>query len=65
MGSWQRRSLFARALWWSLPRLHYPVRFALLASLAAFALLLIMPSHPMAIPASFGGGLAIAILAPR
>jgi len=38
------------------------LRFFLPAGLASFALLLIMPYHPMAIPAAFGGGLALSTI---
>jgi len=39
-----------------------PVAFALRATAFMFALLFIMPAHPIAIPAVIGGGLAFALL---
>lgn len=41
---------------------HPAVIFAIKASLITFALLLIMPLHPMAIPTALGGGTAIAMI---
>lgn len=61
----QRRWLAARALWFSIPQVPRPVKFGALASLAMFALLLVMPLHIMAIPAAFGGGLALALIVWR
>jgi putative NADPH-quinone reductase len=41
--------------------LPFPVAFVLRATVCMFALLLIMPLHPMAIPAAFGGGISVAL----
>lgn len=42
--------------------LAFPVLFALRVSLMTFGLLLLMPTHPIAIPAAFGGALSINLL---
>lgn len=42
--------------------LPFPVAFALRASLAAFALLFILPHHPISMPTAAGGGMAFALL---
>ena len=39
-----------------------PIAFALRATACMFALLLIMPAHPLAIPAVIGGGISFAFL---
>jgi hypothetical protein len=39
-----------------------PIVFALRATACMFALLLIMPAHPLAIPAVIGGGISFAFL---
>ena len=44
------------------PALPRPVHFSVLASLLMFALLPVMPQHPMAIPIVIGGGLCGALL---
>ena len=39
-----------------------PVAFALRATACMFALVFIMPAHPLAIPAVIGGGISFALL---
>lgn len=39
-----------------------PVGFALQVCAAIFALLWVMPLHPLSIPATLGGGLSIALI---
>jgi hypothetical protein len=60
--AWQRKTLVLQACWLVIPRLKPPVIFAVRASFAIFALLLIMPYHPMSIPTAVGGGLAFALI---
>jgi len=43
--------------------LPFPVAFALRATACMFALLFIMPAHPLAIPAVIGGGISLALIA--
>lgn len=60
-----RRRVLWRAHWLliqqktDLPR---PVSFALVASMAMFALLPAMPAHPMSIPVVIGAGMIFALL---
>jgi hypothetical protein len=59
---WQRKVLLARA-WLSLiPRLHPPVAFSLRASLIAFAMLFVVPPHPMSMVIAACGGLSLSLL---
>jgi len=44
------------------PALPAPVHFSLVASLCMFALLPIMPHHPLAIPTVIGAGISFALL---
>ena len=39
-----------------------PIGFALRACMVMFGLLWFMPTHPMSIPATVGGGLSVAII---
>jgi len=39
-----------------------PVRFSILAGLFSFALLPILPHHPLTIPLAFGTGLSISLI---
>jgi hypothetical protein len=59
---WQRKILLARAYWLIIPRLRSPVVFSLRATVVMFALMIILPIHPMAIPTAAGGGLAFALI---
>ena len=43
-------------------RLHPPVAFALRTCCYMFALLLILPHHPMSMVIAFGGGLSFALI---
>jgi hypothetical protein len=42
--------------------LNPPEDFAIHAAFAIFALLLIMPHHPISMPTAIGGGLAFALI---
>jgi hypothetical protein len=44
------------------PALPRPVHFALVACLIMFALLPVMPFHPLAIPTVIGGGISFALI---
>lgn len=44
------------------PALPAPVHFSIVASLCMFALLPLMPHHPLAIPISIGGGISFALI---
>jgi hypothetical protein len=59
---WQRKVLVIHALCLAVPRLHSPVAFAVRTAFAMFALLLILPHHPMSIPIASGGSLAFALI---
>lgn len=59
---WQRKTLVARAYWAHMPRLKWPVVFALRAAMCMFALLFILPQHPMSIPTAVGSGVALALI---
>lgn len=52
-----RRRIWTRRYY--LPR---PMKLSLFTATISFALLCIMPVHPMAIPAAFGGGLSFALI---
>lgn len=43
--------------------LPFPLAFALRATVCMFALLFVLPAHPLAIPTIVGGGLAFALIA--
>ena len=44
------------------PALPAPVHFSLVASLCMFALLPLMPHHPMSFPITIGGGISFALI---
>ncbi len=60
------RRRFLRRLQYLYLRQHltlpFPVSFSLRAVAGMFALLLVMPLHPLAIPATIGGGLSFALI---
>lgn len=45
-----------------IPRLKFPVNFAIQTTVCMFTLLAILPFHPMSIPTAIGGGLAFALI---
>jgi hypothetical protein len=59
---WQRKVILANAYISIIPRLHPPVAFSVRAMVAMFALLFIMPMHPMSLVIATGGGLSFALI---
>jgi hypothetical protein len=59
---WQKIILEAYAIYLLIPRLHPALEFSLRSAFGIFALLAIMPVHPMAIPIAAGGGIALALI---
>lgn len=59
---WQRKVILVNAYISIIPRLPSPVAFSVRAMFFMFALLFVMPLHPMSIVIATGGAISVALI---